>query len=242
MKPDTICDFLEWDSSFFGKRIARANIACLSAESVAEILAWCTLHKIDCLYFLATSGDQQTTNLAQDNKFRLVDVKVTLEYQIGTTLGDYSPRHTVRDAVDSDIPALREFASRNHHDSRFYYDGHFPSSLCDTLYQTWIEKSCHGWANKVLVIGESGEPKGYLTCHIPSPGMGQIGLVGVCETAQGKGIGKDLVSSAIRWFAQQGVKNVKVVTQGRNVGAQRLYQRARFLTGSVELWFHRWFS
>jgi hypothetical protein len=31
-----------------------------------------------------------------------------------------------------------------------------------------------------------------------------------------------------------------VVTQARNVPAQRLYQKCGFITRSVELWFHRW--
>jgi ribosomal protein S18 acetylase RimI-like enzyme len=33
---------------------------------------------------------------------------------------------------------------------------------------------------------------------------------------------------------------VSVVTQGRNVAAQRLYQRAGFVTASTQLWYHRW--
>jgi hypothetical protein len=33
---------------------------------------------------------------------------------------------------------------------------------------------------------------------------------------------------------------VRVVTQGRNVRAQRLYQAHGLLTRSIGLWFHRW--
>jgi len=32
-----------------------------------------------------------------------------------------------------------------------------------------------------------------------------------------------------------------VVTQGRNLAAQRLYQRNGFVTASLQLWYHRWF-
>jgi hypothetical protein len=34
---------------------------------------------------------------------------------------------------------------------------------------------------------------------------------------------------------------VQVITQGRNYAAQRLYQRAGFVTRKTELWYHKWF-
>jgi dTDP-4-amino-4,6-dideoxy-D-galactose acyltransferase len=67
-------------------------------------------------------------------------------------------------------------------------------------------------------------------------------LVGVSEKARGRGLGRELLINAIRWFSAEGVEVVTVVTQGRNVGAQRLYQRCGFTTRSAELWFHRWSS
>jgi dTDP-4-amino-4,6-dideoxy-D-galactose acyltransferase len=209
---------------------------------VIEIDAWCSLHRIDCLYFLASSTDRETARLAQENRYRFVDVRVTLDLQLGTSCGNVSSGFTVRSANEVDIPALRAIARSGHRDSRFYYDGHFPQHLCDGLYETWIERSCRGRATKVFVAEEDDSVAGYLSCLLLSPTSGQIDLVGVGEKAQGKGIGRDLVSHAVRWFAQQGVEQVSVVTQGRNVHAQRLYQRCGFATCAIELWFHRWFS
>jgi hypothetical protein len=40
----------------------------------------------------------------------------------------------------------------------------------------------------------------------------------------------------------RGVKRVSVITQGRNYGAQRLYQQAGFLPDKMEIYYHRWFS
>jgi ribosomal protein S18 acetylase RimI-like enzyme len=33
-----------------------------------------------------------------------------------------------------------------------------------------------------------------------------------------------------------------VVTQGRNIASQRLYQKHGFVTQSIQLWYHRWTS
>jgi len=242
MSARAVCEFLEWDSRFFGRRIARANVSCLTEELVCEIDAWCRLHRIDCLYFLASSSDRQTARLARDSLFLFVDARMTLNLRIDGTRAESSVPPRVRDVCEDDIPALREIAHTSHRDSRFYYDENFPDGTCDKLYETWIEKSCRGWANRVLVAEEEHNLIGYLTCDLTKSGSGQIGLFGVAEKSRGRGIGKDLVSAAISWFAKQGAENVSVVTQGRNVRAQQFYQRCGFTVQSVELWFHRWFS
>jgi dTDP-4-amino-4,6-dideoxy-D-galactose acyltransferase len=242
MGVNSICEYLEWDSQFFGRRIARVGACSLAKERLAEIEAWCSLRRIDCLYFLANSADKGTAELAQENMFRLVDIRVTFELQVEKSHRSDSSNLGIRSAVENDIPALRTLARVGHRDSRFYYDGHFPQHLCNKMYETWIEKSCRGWARNVFVAEEGGLIEGYLTCLLESSDQGQIGLVGVAEKAQGKGVGSQLLSRGVRWFAQQGIENISVVTQGRNVRAQRLYQKSGFVTRSVELWFHRWFG
>jgi dTDP-4-amino-4,6-dideoxy-D-galactose acyltransferase len=242
MSTVAVCEFLEWDSKFFGRRIARVNVPCLTEELVGEIDAWCRLNRIDCLYFLANATDRQTARLAQNNMFRFVDVRVTLELRLSMVGGDRHLRFRVRDAYESDIAALRLLARTSHRDSRFYYDENFSDQACDELYETWIERSCRGWAKRVLVAEQGNDLAGYLTCHIPSPESGSIGLVGVKEEARGRGIGTGLMSSAIIWFAKQGTEKISVVTQGRNVSAQRFYQKCGFVTRSVGFWFHRWYS
>jgi dTDP-4-amino-4,6-dideoxy-D-galactose acyltransferase len=79
-----------------------------------------------------------------------------------------------------------------------------------------------------------------VTCLRGDAGTGSIGLVGVAEAARGRGLGGRLVAAALGWFAGQGVERVEVVTQGRNVAAQRLYQAHGFRTRRVEVSFHRW--
>ena len=242
MSAEAVCEFLEWDSKFFGRRIARMNGSRLSEELVGQIDSWCGLHRIECLYLLADATDGLTARLAQANMFRFVDVRMTLDFRVGA-FGDGggSARFKVRDACEADIPGLRKLARDSHRDTRFYYDGNFSDAECDRLYEEWIEKSVRGWADQVFVAEESGELCGYLTCHRRDSRSGQIGLVGVSEEARGKGIGTELLSSGIQWFAQKEVENLSVVTQGRNVRAQRFYQRCGFSTRSVEYWFHRWF-
>jgi dTDP-4-amino-4,6-dideoxy-D-galactose acyltransferase len=242
MEVEPICKYLEWDSNFFGRRIARVRIDRLAKETALELLSWCEFNRIDCIYFLADSSDPGTARLAESSNFNFVDIRVTLDRSMKSDSTFNFTESRVRDAREADIPALRSIARTSHRDSRFYYDENFPRSLCDALYETWIEKSCQGWAAKVFVADDEGKAVGYITCHLAVPKIGQIGLVGVGEKSRGKDLGRALVGRALRWFTEQGVENVSVVTQGRNVRAQRLYQQNGFVTRSLELWYHHWFT
>lgn len=241
---NTHCQYLDWDSSFFGRRIARINSNHLDREVIGPILMWCNSNKIDCLYFLGDPGDQSTVRIAEDSGFRLVDIRVTLEKELrnGLSVEKQGFDTLARPSTLKDIPALRMIARNSHRHTRFYHDPNFSDPLCDALYETWVEKSCKGYGDCVLVAEIRGQPVGYITCHKLEEMEGQIGLAGVGDGFQGKEIGHRLVSESLVWFAEHGVDRVRVVTQGRNVKAQRLYQRSGFLAKEVQLWYHRWFS
>jgi len=243
MKASELCQYLEWDSEFFGRRIARVAGDSLNALAAGKIFNWCEEHSIECLYFLADASDRASSVVAGDNCFRFVDARVTYERQVGDGEGLFEKASEIRLSGPEDVPALRALAARNHHDSRFYFDPGFPQPVCDALYATWIEKSCHGYADVVFVAEAGGRAAGYVTCHLRDDGeRGEIGLIGVREEAQGKGLGRKLVNEALRWFALKGAHRVTVATQGRNLAAQRLYLKCGFRPASVQFWYHKWFS
>lgn len=234
-----ICEYLDWDSAFFGFRVARLAEGRLTADRAASAIDWCEANRIDCLYFLAPSADAETAAIAQSAAFQFVDIRVTLERCLPAEDGNTS---AVRAFQVSDGDRLRSIASACHGDSRFYHDPRFPRSSCDLLYATWIERSFNGWADAVLVADSGGEPAGYISCHLSPSGVGSIGLVGVDREFQGRGLGGQLIDASLGYFHRNGMKQATVVTQGRNILSQRLFQRRGFLTRSVQLWYHRWFS
>jgi dTDP-4-amino-4,6-dideoxy-D-galactose acyltransferase len=146
-----------------------------------------------------------------------------------------------RHHTPSDLRALKDIARVSYHDTRFYYDTHFSRERVDQLYEAWIENSCNGFAEEVLVAEDKRHPIGFITCHVKGDGRGQIGLVGVAPAARGAGVGRALVEDAVRWFTERGSTAVSVVTQARNLGAMRLYERCGFKVQQSHLWYHRWF-
>ncbi len=243
MTTSTLCIFLPWDTHFFGVRIGRVNPHYLTKTSMRDILKWEKSNSIDCLYFLAEFDDPETIRLAEANHFQLEDIRITLESNrsrneknIYRVVGNIITR-TVQPA---DISTLEDIARKSHKDTRFYFDRNFSKEKCDSLYATWIRRSCEGWADQVLVAEMNGRAVGYITCKALDESVGQIGLVGVDEQARGQGIGKSLILAALDWFSIHNIHSAQVVTQGRNISAQRLYQKCGFTIHSLQLWYHRW--
>ena len=233
------CTYLEWDSEFFSRRIARANRRRLDPAALGALLDWCAANRIECLFFLADSDDAQTARLAEANQFLLAAVRMTFERKVGEPF--VSPADAVvRSAREEDLGALRAIAKTGHRDTRFYFDQHFDRTKCDLLYEAWIENSFRGFAQDVLVAEIDQKPVGYITIHLRGD-EAHIGLVGVAEGHQGVGLGSILVRHFLSWAARKGAERATVVTQGRNTRAQRLYQRNGFVTASFQLWYHRWF-
>lgn len=233
------CEFLPWDSEFFGLRVGRVIRRSLDPGYLDAVRRWRREQDVACLYFLASSDDPSTVRLAEDAGFRLVDVRITFQ----RPLDDLSPtreRRTIRPCTAKDLDALRAVARTNHRHSRFYFDERFAPERCDDLYGRWLEESLRGFADAVWVADHDGEVAGYLTVHRRRDGTGDIGLVGVSESARGRGVGSRLLEETLRWAASEGLSRMDVVTQGRNLGAQRFYQRQGFTTRSLELWYHGW--
>jgi dTDP-4-amino-4,6-dideoxy-D-galactose acyltransferase len=240
-EPD--CQFLEWDSAFFGRRIARLKESELTPEELASVNQWCETHKIDCLYYLAEAADVESIHAVEEAGFRCVDIRVTLEKQMRDIQGTGGKEvvSAIRQSQPEDIPALRAIAKTGFRITRFYNDPNFPPELCDYLYETWIENSCLADREAVLVAVRATQPVGFVTCSLTDNASGIIGLIGVREDFQGKGLGTELLEASFSWFINQGVGCVKVVTQGQNLAALRLYQKRGFFINSMQLWFHKWY-
>lgn len=241
------CQYLHWDTDFFGHRIARVNGTRLDPEFLEAIYAWCEDGGIECLYFLAGSDDPQTIRLAEDHNFRLVEVRLNLE----RSLKDWDPETRPRAAQDvyvrpvhtEDIPILQDIASDSYVDSRFYFDDRFPKDKWQAYYRTWVKNSCEGGADLALVALKDEQVVGYITGLVDQDKQeGQYELTGVKRSARRSGVGQELFRSGLDWYVRAGIMYIWVTTQGRNVVTQRMIQRHGFLTRSCQLYYHKWFS
>jgi dTDP-4-amino-4,6-dideoxy-D-galactose acyltransferase len=227
---------LDWDSDFFGCRIARLEETRLDPEDVAALEQEVAAQRIDCVYLLADEALPPARALTAG--FWPMDERVTLELEPVPELAMRGAG--ARPAVPSDARALEDIAGEAHRGTRFFTDTHFPRERSIELYRTWIRNSLHGAADAVLVVDDASGPAGYATAIVKARGRGEIGLVGVAARARGRGLGRALVSAAVHWLRGRGCARVEVVTQGLNAEALRLYQGAGFRLARTATWYHRW--
>lgn len=219
---------LDWDSEFWGLRVGRGN----KVEGLAQ---WASENTVGLMCLLVSADKPEEGQAAEALGYRFMDVRVSFERKT-ISCGSGS-----RLARAEDLGRLKEIARSAHRITRFYADPTLPDERCDELYEEWIRRSFAGWADIVLVAEREEQAVGYVTVHLDGEDS-SIGLIAVAEDWRGKGIGTELVSSALNWARGQKAVRMSVVTQGRNIAAQRLFQRGGFLTSGTALWFHRRYS
>ncbi|HEY8600373.1 MAG TPA: GNAT family N-acetyltransferase [Thermomicrobiales bacterium] len=242
-----LCEPLAWDTNFWQIPIARIHDQTLTVASTLAIDRWAAHYRVRCLYFLSQLSDYATRQVAEARDFQAMDIRTTMLLSPVPELlgnnGQYGRALLIRPVRCGDIPLLRRITHDCFQDTRFYADQNFPREGCRSLYETWITRSCSGYADAVLVAEIANTVLGFITCHLtPETANGAIGLVGVSAQARKQGIGHALVQQALEWFASRDVREISVVTQGRNIAARYLYQRGGFRVSAEQIWFHKWYT
>ncbi len=237
------CAILEWDSAFFGCRIARFEGASYTDADARATLGFCAEHGVECIYILLDADDAEGRATAQESGARFVDVRVTFEASLTgpqRRLDGEPAEAVIRPATERDRPALGRVARVSHRDTRFHADSRFDADRVALLYETWIEKSCRGWADAVFAVEVEGEAAGYVTCHLDDGIAGRIGLLAVREDLRGYGFSVRLVDAARGWLRHAGCRSLIVATQSRNAAALGLYRASGFQRKAVQAWYHLW--
>lgn len=231
------CSLLEWDSTFFGYPVARLHDSHVDAGLLAEAFDWCRAHAVRCLYYLAPAEDAPSLLAAQAAEMQFIDVRLMLARKIAP-VQNLAAGVPISPATDADRAKLLAFAPHLAHVSRFSADPRFGAAAAVRLFETWLKKE----ADAVMVAHTPEGIGGCITCNIEPGSSGVIDLLVVAPENRGQGLSLALCTAALRWFADHGCTQARVVTQGHNVLSQRVYQQVGFVTQSVEIWFHKWFE
>jgi dTDP-4-amino-4,6-dideoxy-D-galactose acyltransferase len=226
---------LQWDSAFFGFSIGRASNA-ITAKEIQSAVEEADDLQIRCLYLLVAGHDEALLASAQTHGFEVQDVRLELER---TVAGHPSDMGALRTAQADDLLQLAPIARERFRETRFFADKRFPLERSSKLYVEWLRRGLTTEPERRTLI--SDDPSGFVICHLdPTTHTGSIELIGVAENATGVGLGRILMAGAGSLFIDTAMTRATVVTQGRNIVAQRLYQACGYRTTAMSLWLHRW--
>lgn len=233
---------LEWDSSFFEINIALLDKNFLDSDIVKELNSFVLKEKINLVQYLCDSDDFNSVILAHANDFYFTDVRLTYEKEVKVLIDTDIPAPYSYNIADiKHISDLKEISNFLYKDSRYYFDSNFSKAKIDEFYEGWLEKAVLGlFDDECHCIFFNNSPVGFCTIRYNSQEDAAIGLFGISEEHQNKGLAKKLLSHVNNILFNKGINKVSVVTQGRNIGAQRAYQKAGFYSKATQLWYHKW--
>lgn len=228
---------LPWDSAFFGFSIGRINDGHSSGAALSAAISECRSRGIKCAYLLCAADSVKSITLAIRLGFRLVDIRMTLDRGVPVARSEVSG---ARRARSEDLPELVRLAGPGFERSRFFVDGRFPRERVEALFARWIARDFESVEGEVAILERDGRIAGFASGLVSGDGTAQVGLVGVAPGFRGLGVGRQVVAGLLNLLADRGVGKVRVVTQGCNRGALRLYEECSFRTSSMDVWLHWW--
>jgi dTDP-4-amino-4,6-dideoxy-D-galactose acyltransferase len=239
----SIFKLMEWDSEFFGINIGYVSCRRLTENIELYIREKSREMKIDMIQYNCNCHDQVSIFTAEKNNYSFVDVRVTFELMLQKTESLSHDHQDVvfRKAKEKDIAILSKIAGEIYILSRYYFDGNFDQEKVREFYEGWLEKGVRGEFDDYCFILElDNQPVAFTTVSISEDNTADIGIVGVNANYAGKSLGTILIQKVISELRDMKLKSLRVVTQGRNYPAQRLYQKSGFITSQMELWYHNW--
>ena len=231
---------LDWDSQFFGYKIAAIQAIDLELNELNKIIRELKNQRIKLVYCFVNPNDEISNTSIESVSGLLVDEKITFFKRISDADNLSGSEFIKPYSLDYASEKLKSIALQSGIYSRFKIDPNFRNNEFEKLYLEWIEKSVQKEiAEEVLVYSENEDEQGLITLGLKE-NTGSIGLLAVDEKERGKSIGKKLVQSALLYFKEKKVDIVEVITQIGNKGACGFYKSMGFEVKSLVNIYHLW--
>ncbi|AKP52430.1 GNAT family N-acetyltransferase [Cyclobacterium amurskyense] len=225
---------LNWDSDFFGYEVGRLDLINSDEFNVEKFISESSSFKLVYILSKKTIPYEFIT---------LVDRKIIYRKDDISNVGynSFKNRLISFDENLHDKKQLIELALASGIYSRYNIDSNFNNNEYTKLYTRWILNSINKEiAFEVLIALENKQILGFITIGKINSDLADIGLIAVHPDARGRGIGTELINSAIEMAKSKNFKRIQVVTQSENIPACNLYQKANFKEIDITNIYHYW--
>lgn len=230
---------LTWDTAFFGYKVGRLEGKIGSAQDVftAEKLLHDN-HSV-CTYYSTTEAIDTENLLGATMHWTMADRKIVFLKTIQNSVQIYNQIRPYSKET-ADLIKLGDLAIQSGIYSRFNIDERIGKNQFEALYREWMKNSLdRKIAREVLIYWVDNNPAGFVSLG-QKQDRGDIGIIAVDHQFRGKGIGKELMKAAEKWFADNGYSQLQVVTQEDNKPACSLYERMGYKIESKSYIYHIW--
>lgn len=234
-----------WDSDLFGFPIASVISERLDPNILGGVETECREHSVTMLQYLCSSENIESIHQAEKAGFHFIDIRLTFEARLGASIASPEKIKGFDFALanDSHIRELLHISAGLYKDTRYYADVNFPRDKVSMLYDRWVINAVQGTFDHLCYgLFITGQPIGFCTVRFIDNKNCILGLFGIAESYQRQSFGKYLLQLVMVDLYERGFSSVQVVTQGKNIGAQRVYQGLQFKTLRVDMWYHKLIS
>lgn len=204
--------YLDWDSCFFNKKIGLLDLS--NDYHFSEIQ-----NDFDLIYVVSDKDIAITDYKESYSENKIVFSKKIVQKNESTDETIFS------ELEDSPRKDIYELAFESGKFSRFKLDANFSQTEFENLYKKWVDNSfTKEFADAVLVYKEQNKVLGFVSYKVWDI-HATIGLIGVCSSHQGRGIGRKLLASVENELVNRGVKELRIPTQLQNEGACAFYTK-----------------
>lgn len=213
----------EFDTTILGFKTAKIT-SIESAQDVSALIKDLSDNKIEYATFRIEANNFNIIHALESAGFLLVDGLLALQLTLSEEITEMHHPEVI-EATMNHLKELQQLAGTVFEDTRFYNDTVIPIEKANKIYEVWIENSLKKTAaDKTFIWYENNSILGFITIQL----KGHIPLVGVSQSARGKGIAKKMVQAAINEFKKHNISNVEIETQMANIPAIRAYQANGF--------------
>jgi dTDP-4-amino-4,6-dideoxy-D-galactose acyltransferase len=233
-------EVLEWDSRFFGFKVARISPPRLGKLALRSLFEEIRAKGVSLVYWASDPSHESSQRAARSLGGFLADIKITYSTRLKKSpplksqlvVREYKRRTPSRELYD--------LAVQSGQYSRFKADPNVGVKNFKRLYGHWIENSVNKkLADAVLTVSIGRKIRGMVVVKAEGR-VGRICLIAVDRRFSGHGIGTALVAGAHRWFISKGCFTAQVVTQKSNIQACNFYLRRNYSVARTEAVYHFW--
>ncbi|MFT5759860.1 MAG: dTDP-4-amino-4,6-dideoxy-D-galactose acyltransferase [Alteromonadaceae bacterium] len=214
----------EWDSNFFSKNIWELNEISDKVQYESGLI----ISKVN-------ASSYEDINKLNSFNFRYCEGELDFEYQLSDS--DLL-RDSLTIATKGQLTRILDSAKHLYSFSRFR-EPWFTLAERETFYSQWIINSLlHGFEDLFLIDIKDNEIRGFVTLKFDAD-IARVGLIGVAEKHQGKGVGRVLLDAVKHESVKRGFIKLRVATQLSNKNAVKLYEKNGFELINSFLWFYK---